>query len=54
MLIHSDYRNDENYYPKTLQIFHKILLYCRYFCSNSDEKYYDEECIHLILEPLKK
>ena len=37
-----------------LKLFHKMLFYCRYFCSNSDEKYYDEECINLFLEPLKK
>ena len=24
------------------------------FCSNSDEEYYDEECINLFLETLKR
>ena len=31
-----------------------VLLKTEIFCSNSDEEYYDKECMNLCLETLKK
>ena len=53
VLVDSVYRKDENCYPK--MFFEKY--YCiedmEIFCSNSDEEYYDEECINLFSETYK-
>ena len=53
ILFDSIYRKDENYY---LRVFREILFYWRHetYYSNSDEEYYNEECINLFLETLKK
>ena len=57
IFIDSIYKKDEKYYPKVFlekyyfvedRNFNLILIY-----SNSDEAYYDEECINLFLETLK-
>ena len=53
MLIDSVHRKDQNYYPKAS--FKKCFIAdIEIFCSNSDEKHYDEECINLFLKSFKK
>ena len=42
-----DSRKDENYYPEVL------LEKYYFFCSTSDEKCYDKECINLFLQTIK-
>ena len=54
MLIDSIYTKDENYYPKVLLQKYYFIEDIEIFCSNFDDEYYDEECINLFLETLKK
>ena len=40
-----------------LKVFFKKCYFIEHielFCNNSDDKYYDEECINLFLKTLKK
>ena len=53
LLIDSIYRKDENYYPKVFLEKYCFTENIENLCSNSEEEYYDEECINLILETLK-
>ena len=50
----STYRKDENYYLKVSLEKYYFIEDIQIFCSNSDEEYYDEECINPFLETLKK
>ena len=53
MLIDSVHRKDQNYYPKAS--FKKCFIAdIEIFCSNSDEKHYDEEYVNLFLKSFKK
>ena len=54
ILIDSIYRKDENYYPKVFLVKYYFIEDIEILCSNSDEEYYDEECINLFLKTLKK
>ena len=54
ILIDSIYRKDENYYPKVFLEKYYFIEGIENWCSNIDEKYYDEECIHLFLGTRKK
>ena len=61
ILFDSIYRKDKNYYPKVfLKKYWKqkqkfsAVKDIEIQCSNSDEEYYDKECINLFLETLKK
>ena len=54
ILIDSIYRKDENYYLKVFLEKYYFIEDIENFCSNSDEEYYDEPCINLFLEILKK
>ena len=54
ILIDSIYRKDENYYLEVFLEKYYFIKDIEIFCSNSDEEYYDEECINLFLETLKK
>ena len=54
ILIDSIYKQNKNYYPKGLLEKYYFNEDIEIFCSNSDKEYYDEECIHLFLETLKK
>ena len=53
-LIGSIYRKGENYYPKVFLEKYYFIEEIEIFCSNSDKKFYDEKCINLFLETLKK
>ena len=53
ILIDSVYRKDENYYP--IVFFEKYyFIEDKEIYSNSDEEYYNKECINLFLEALEK
>ena len=54
ILIDSIYRKYENYYPKVFLEKYYFIEDIEIFCSNSDEEYYDEECMNLFLETLKE
>ena len=61
ILFDSIYRKDKNYDPKVfLKKYWKqkqkfsAVKDIEIQCSNSDEEYYDKECINLFLETLKK
>ena len=54
ILTDSIYRKDENYYLEVFLEKYYFIKDIEIFCSNSDEEYYDEECINLFLETLKK
>ena len=45
ILIDSIYRKDKNYYHKVFLQKYYFIEDIEIFCSNSDEKYYDKECI---------
>ena len=47
-------RKDENYYPEVFLEKCYFIENTEIFYSNSDEEYYDEECINLFLQSLKK
>ena len=49
----SIYTKDENYYLKVFLGKYYFIEDIEIYCSNSDEGYYDEECINLFLETLK-
>ena len=49
----SVYRKIENYYPKVLLEKYCFTEDIKVFCINSDEEYYDEECINLFLKALE-
>ena len=49
----SVYRKIENYYPKVFLEKYCFTEDIKVFCINSDEEYYDEECINLFLKALK-
>ena len=49
----SVYRKIENYYPKVFLEKYCFTEDMKVFCINSDEEYYDEECINLFLKALK-
>ena len=53
-MIDSTYGKDENYYPKVLLEKYYFIEDMGIYCSNSYKEYYDEECISLVLENLKK
>ena len=53
-MIDSVYRKYENYYTKALLEKYYFIEDIETYFSNSDEEYYDEECINLFLETLKK
>ena len=50
MLIDSIYRKDENYYPKVALEKYYFIEDIKNFCSNSDEEYYEKECINFFLK----
>ena len=52
ILIYSVYRKDKNYYPKVLLEKYYFIEDIKIYYSNSNEEYYDEECIKLLLEIL--
>ena len=52
-MIDSIYRKDKDYYPKVF-LEKYVLEDIEIHCSNSDEIYYDKECINLFLETFKK
>ena len=54
ILIDVIYRKDENYYPKVFLEKYYIIEHIEFFCSNSEEQYYDEEYITLFLGTHKK
>ena len=54
ILIDSIYRKDENYYPKVFLEKYYFIEDIEIYCSNSDEEYYDEECIYLFFKTPKK
>ena len=54
ILINSVYGKKENYYPKLFLEKHKFSEDMEIHYGNSHEKCYDEECINLFLETLKK
>ena len=54
ILVSSIYREDENYYPEVFLERYYIIEGVWFFCSNTDEECYDEECINLFLKTLKK
>ena len=47
ILIESIYSKDENYYSKVILEKYYFIEDIEFFCSNSDEEYYDEKCINL-------
>ena len=49
ILIDPIYTEDENYYPKVSLDKYYFIEDIEIYCSNSDEEYYDEECINLFL-----
>ena len=53
-MIDSIYRQDENYYPKVFFKKYYFIKDIEIYCCNSNEEYYDEECINLFVETLKK
>ena len=53
-MIDSIYGKDKNYYPKVFLEKYYFIEDKEIFCSSSDGEYYDEECINLLLETLKK
>ena len=53
VLVDSVYRKDENCYPKMFLEKYYCIEDMEIFCSNSDEEYYDEECINLFSETYK-
>ena len=54
ILINSIYGKHEKYYRKVFLQKYYFIEDIETFCSNSDEEYYEEECINSILETLKK
>ena len=54
ILIDSIYRKDENYYPKVFLEKYYFVEDIEIYFSNSNEEYYDEECINLFLKPFWK
>ena len=54
ILIDSIYRKDENYYPKVFLEKYYFFEDIEIYFSNSDEEYYDEECINLFLKSFEK
>ena len=48
------YRKDENYYLKVFLEKYYFVEDKEIYCSNSDEEYYNDECINLLLETLTK
>ena len=49
-----NHRKDENYYLKVFLEKCYFVEDKEIYCSNSDEEYYGEECINLLLETLTK
>ena len=52
ILVDSIYRKYENYYPKVFSERHYFIEDTEICFNNSDEEYYDEECINLFLKSL--
>ena len=44
----------KNYYYKVFFEKCRFIADINFFCSNCEQEYYDEECINLFLEILKK
>ena len=53
-MIDSIYRKEANYYTKVFIEKYYFIEDIEISCNNSDEECYDEECINLFLETLKK
>ena len=52
ILIDSIYIKDEKYYSKVLSEKYCFIEEIEIYCSNSDEEYYNKECINLFLKNL--
>ena len=53
MLIDSFYRRDENYHPKVFLEKYCFIEDIEIYCSNSDEEYYEEECMIFFQEHIE-
>ena len=53
MLIDSFYRRDENYHPKVFLEKYCFIEDIEIYCRNSDEEYYEEECMIFFQEHIE-